>query len=162
MPPGNAALVLPYSWKKGQSGNPKGRPPKAAILTPLLEIEIEKVCEGDKLGRTYKELIVLATMRLAIKGHPVALKEIYNRLDGAALERIELTGAAGGPIETSSVGDNARSISFEEFRTAFATLVRLGLAANSMGVTPGNGNGQSVHSVEAVSEASNIPDDSNS
>lgn len=49
-------------WKKGVSGNPKGRPAKELSLTSLLKSEIERVCPADKQGRSWLELIVLATM----------------------------------------------------------------------------------------------------
>ena len=57
------------SWKKGQSGNPKGRPKKADCLTSLLKEEIEKIDPDDKEKRTHKEMIIIATMRLAKEGH---------------------------------------------------------------------------------------------
>jgi len=60
----------------GQSGNPKGRPPKHECLTSLLKEELEKVSSADKDGRTWKELIVLATLKLAMKGNAAALREV--------------------------------------------------------------------------------------
>ena len=56
-------------WKPGQSGNPDGQPPKRECLTSLLKEEIEKVNPEDTEGRTWKELLVLATMQLALKGN---------------------------------------------------------------------------------------------
>ena len=67
---------------KGQSGNPKGRPPKHECLTSLLKEELGKVNASDKEGRTWKELIVIATLRLAMKGNPAALREVWDRVDG--------------------------------------------------------------------------------
>src|SRR5262245_51780822 len=67
---------------KGQSGNPNGRPPKHDCLTSLLKEELEKVSPADKEGRTWKELIVLATLRLAMKGNAAALREVWQRVDG--------------------------------------------------------------------------------
>lgn len=84
-------------WKKGQSGNAKGRPAKYASLTSLLKIEIEKVAPRDREKRTWKELIVLATMKLALKGHPQALREIWERLDGKPVQPI--AGPNDGPIK---------------------------------------------------------------
>ena len=69
-------------WKKGESGNPKGRQPIHECLTSLLKIEIEKTCPDDDSGRSWKERIVLATMRLAMQGNAAALREIWERLDG--------------------------------------------------------------------------------
>ena len=79
-------------WKPGQSGNPAGRPRKADCLTSLLKDEIEKVSPTDEAGRTWKELVVLATIQLAIKGHPVALREVWERLDGKMPQAIVNSG----------------------------------------------------------------------
>lgn len=86
-----------HKWLPGKSGNPKGRTPNKECLTSLLRAEIEKMCPQDKKGRTWKELIVLSTMTLAIKGHPGALKEVWERMEGKVTQPI--TGADGGPIE---------------------------------------------------------------
>jgi hypothetical protein len=40
------------------------------MLTSLLKEEIEKINPRDKEKRTWMELVVLATIKLAIKGHP--------------------------------------------------------------------------------------------
>ncbi len=79
-------------WKKGQSGNPKGRPKKTDCLTSLLAEEIDKVDPEDKHKRTWRELIVIATMRLAIKGNAAALKEVWDRMDGKVKDEVEMTG----------------------------------------------------------------------
>ena len=55
-------------WKPGQSGNPRGRPLKHECLTSLLKEE------------------------LARKGHPVALREIWQRADGRLPQAIEHSG----------------------------------------------------------------------
>ncbi len=80
------------SWKKGQSGNPKGRPKKADCLTSLLKEEIEKTDPEDEHKRTHIEMIVLATMRLAKQGNATALREIWERMDGKVRDKLELTG----------------------------------------------------------------------
>lgn len=75
---------------KGQSGNPKGRPPKDQCLTSLLKEELETINSADREGRTWKELIVLATLRLAMKGNPAALREVWDRTDGKVRQDIGL------------------------------------------------------------------------
>ena len=96
---------LKPAWKPGQSGNPKGRPPYAKTLTSLLRDEIEKICPQDREKRTWYQLIVLATMQLAIKGNPTALKEVWERLDGKVKQDLGLTGADGGPIDINIAHD---------------------------------------------------------
>ncbi|MBI3896608.1 MAG: hypothetical protein HY313_11830 [Acidobacteria bacterium] len=73
-------------WKKGVSGNPHGRPKKQDSLTSLLRDEIAKICPADREKRTWKELIVRATLQLAMKGNSTALKEVWERLDGKILQ----------------------------------------------------------------------------
>lgn len=80
-------------WKPGQSGNPNGRPRKAECLTSLLKEEIEKMCLSDKLKRTWKELLVIGTMRLAIAGNATALKEVWERMDGKVTQPLGVDGA---------------------------------------------------------------------
>ena len=77
-------------WKKGQSGNPNGRPPNASCLTALLREEIGRICPADKEGRTWAELLVVATMRLALAGNSTALKEVWDRLDGKVVVPVDV------------------------------------------------------------------------
>ena len=77
--------------KKGEIRNPHGRPKKELCLTSLLKEELEKICPAEKAnGRTWKEMIVLATMRLAISGKAEALKEVWQRTDGRVVQGIDL------------------------------------------------------------------------
>jgi uncharacterized protein DUF5681 len=52
-------------WKKGQSGNPKGRPPNATSLTALLRQEMNNLCPlinpktKQPYNKTWSELIVM-------------------------------------------------------------------------------------------------------
>lgn len=87
-------------WKKGTSGNPRGRPRKQDCLTTLLQEEIQKICPADRENRTWKHLIVRATLQLAMKGNATALKEVWDRLDGKVLqtERLLLEGELGKQV----------------------------------------------------------------
>ncbi len=87
-------------WKKGISGNPRGRPKRQDCLTSLLKEEIENICPADRENRTWRELIVRATLQLAMKGNAAALKEVWDRLDGKVMqkEKVELGGADGRKI----------------------------------------------------------------
>ncbi len=92
-------------WKKGESGNPKGRPKKQDSLTSLLKEEITKICPADREKRTWKELIVRATLQLAMKGNATALKEVWERLDGKTLQtgKLQLGDADGKQININVV-----------------------------------------------------------
>jgi hypothetical protein len=84
-------------WKPGESGNPKGRPRKPKCLTSLLKEELTKVNPEDPEGRTWIELIVLATLRLAMKGNKTALKEVWDRVDGKVV--VPISTETTGPVE---------------------------------------------------------------
>jgi hypothetical protein len=75
----------------GHSGNPNGRP-KRKTLTELLCIELDHQCPGDKLGRTWAEVIVAATLTQGVRGKTEALKEVWNRSDGRVATEVELSG----------------------------------------------------------------------
>ncbi len=87
----NLRLVSkPTQFKKGVSGNPKGRPKKEDCLTSLLQEELAKIDPEDKHKRTHAELVVLATIRLARKGNAAALREVWERSDGKVKDRLEV------------------------------------------------------------------------
>lgn len=67
------------AWKPGESGNPKGRPPKGESLTETLETVVDK----NEIARKLYEL--------AMEGDIPALKYIYDRIDGRPKETIEQT-----------------------------------------------------------------------
>ena len=94
-----------HRWKKGVSGNPRGRPKKRDTLTSLLKEEIKKICPADRQKRTYEELMVLATLQLAMKGNAVALKEVWERLDGKVLQtgKVQLGGSEGREVQIKVV-----------------------------------------------------------
>jgi hypothetical protein len=103
-PPHNNGRPLPpveNRWKKGKSGNPRGRPKKQDCLTQLLREEIKKICPADREKRTWKQLIVFATLQLAMKGNATALKEVWERIDGKVLqnEKLQLDGVGGKQIK---------------------------------------------------------------
>ncbi|MCH7805098.1 MAG: hypothetical protein IH937_13590 [Acidobacteria bacterium] len=87
---GSGKVTNLKSWKKGQSGNLKGRPKKADCLTTLMREELEKVDPKDKEKRTHKELVVIATIELAKEGNSTALKEVWERMDGKVKEKLEI------------------------------------------------------------------------
>jgi len=77
----------PSRWKKGESGNPAGRPPKGQSMTDLMEKYLGGVEEGQK--KTRKELLVKKMGILAFDGDLNAMKLIWNYLDGMPKQTID-------------------------------------------------------------------------
>ena len=107
-PPGPSGRRQPpvgKRWKMGVSGNPRGRPKKKDSLTSLLKDEIRKICPADRQKRTWEELMVFATLQLAMKGNATALKEVWERLEGKMpqTERVQLSGTQGRDIRIKVV-----------------------------------------------------------
>ena len=111
-----AKHLTKYKWKKGQSGNPKGRPKDSKIMADQLEKLLGKQCpiiigKGTKsLNMTWLETLVFATAQLATKGNATALKEVWNRIDG----KVPIV------VQSNEGTDAARALdeimSYEEFR----------------------------------------------
>ena len=84
-------------FKKGISGNPKGKPPKI----PKLDVLLAEVLGEDKDGITAAKAILMALRAKATKGDVRAAEVLLDRAYGRTTDKIELTGANGGPVETT-------------------------------------------------------------
>jgi hypothetical protein len=78
----------PYRWKKGQSGNPSGRP-KSKTLSDAYKNKLEELVPNDPEGRTWAEIIAEAQIRDAVRGNVQAAREIADRTEGRARQAIE-------------------------------------------------------------------------
>lgn len=82
-------------FKKGESGNPNGRPKKLPALDELLsEIMSE---EAGQTGMTAAKAILLRLRAMAMKGDIRAIQLMLDRSYGKAKETIDLT-TGGEPI----------------------------------------------------------------
>ncbi len=81
-----------HLFKKGQSGNPNGRPKGSGLcLTSLLKEYLEKKPEGQK--EEYKHLFVKKLLKKALVDNDIkALKLIINYVDGLPKQAIDMTG----------------------------------------------------------------------
>ena len=97
-------------WKKGESGNPRGRPKKKDSLTDALRELLNEACLTDAEKRSWGELFVHSRLRQALKGDAMAAKEIWDRHDGKIpladsdpsknAEDKEIPSIAGRPLHT--------------------------------------------------------------
>jgi len=98
----------------GQSGNPSGRPPKAKLLTDILEDYLKRECHVDnditsrlkelagKENPTWADIMAIGTVLLALRGNPAALKEIWERIDGKITQPISGPGGGDIPLRVKS------------------------------------------------------------
>jgi hypothetical protein len=74
-------------WKKGQSGNPKGRPKGPSIGKLLQEIGARP---GDlDSDKTKLDMVMEKVMEMALEGQPWAVEFIANRTEGKAIETVK-------------------------------------------------------------------------
>jgi len=75
-------------WQKGQSGNPKGRPPKAKCIPDLLKKIGEE--EGTRDGESTKlEVVLRRVYSYALQGKPWAVQFIADRTEGKPKQSME-------------------------------------------------------------------------
>jgi hypothetical protein len=91
----NPENIEKHKFKKGQSGNPKGRPKKL----PHLEELLADILGEDKEGITAAEAILRALRAKATKGDIRAAEVLLERAYGKAKQGIELSGTNEGPIQ---------------------------------------------------------------
>lgn len=72
-----------YAWKKGQSGNPGGRPKKPKTM--LRYAYLDALAEMDKSGLTVAEMIAVMMVRKAKKGNLAAAMELRKATEGDIL-----------------------------------------------------------------------------
>ncbi len=84
--------LIPF--EKGVSGNPKGKPKGSlnskTIITKLLEIDVDaKSLTDEAVKVTAHEAIWLKTLKQAMEGDEKARRDIYDRLEGKPLQKVE-------------------------------------------------------------------------
>lgn len=71
------------SWRRGQSGNPRGRPPKKCSLSEITNAYLDKRelnDDGKLVSR--KQLLVEKLFSMAMEGNLGAAKLIFSYVDG--------------------------------------------------------------------------------
>ena len=92
-------------FKPGESGNPKGRPPKKGSYTDSLRrvLEAEEMCiellvngEAKKIhvvskGKNFYDGIAVVQIMEALKGNMQAIRDISDRVDGRPIQMVSTT-----------------------------------------------------------------------
>jgi hypothetical protein len=110
-------------WKKGQSGNPKGRPPKSRNYKSLLKKELDErtaIREGGRIVQlTKREAIVKVWVDKSLKGDLKAIATVFATDD-------ELAAMA----ETAAQANTSERISQKD-RAIYEAILQLGAEAAS-------------------------------
>lgn len=95
----------PWLFKKGESGNPDGRPKGSGIsITTEIKRKLEEVPEGQK--KTYLQLLISRIMKDAIQdGDGQMISKIWAYVDGMPKESKDIT-SGGKPIPILNVFPN--------------------------------------------------------
>jgi hypothetical protein len=80
-------------WRKGQSGNPGGRPRTAVFAQACREV-LAALAPGDGAGRTYSEAIARKLAEMALAGNVRAAVELANRAEGRVRQPVETENTA--------------------------------------------------------------------
>lgn len=96
------------TWVKGQSGNPRGKPPLAEELAPAIRRELRR--RDPVTGVQNKLAIARVLVARAVAGEIEAIREVLNRVDGAVPRRLEHSGRDGGPIPVGLIPYDYRAV----------------------------------------------------
>ena len=114
----NEGGITGKGWKKGVSGNPKGRPKKgeawADVANDLLdskEIDITMKTSDGKTKRlnlgadkSFRHAVIIGQISAAINGNVQAARELADRTEGKAKETREVTNK-NEPIQVMVIND---------------------------------------------------------
>ena len=84
-----AEHLKPHQFKKGQSGNPGGRP-KSKILSEAYKKILETPISKSKDAKTYAEVIAEALAKAARKGGVQSASEMADRTEGKPRQAYEV------------------------------------------------------------------------
>ncbi len=108
--PSEKSLANIKPWKKGESGNPSGRPKRRPITEAYMLLSKRKLPKkirealGLSSAATWADGVAYGQMLNAAKGKHGNAQEIREAIEGKATQRIELSGAAdAAPIRIESV-----------------------------------------------------------
>lgn len=75
---------LKTPWKKGQSGNPNGRPKKGEAMTDLLKFKLETGKTKEQVVQRLIDIAMSEDLSIAFQ----AIRYIFDRTDGKPVETV--------------------------------------------------------------------------
>jgi len=70
-----------FRWKKGESGNPAGRPVGSVSITAEIKKKLQEIPDGQQ--KSYLELLINRILKQAVvDGNEQMIKQIWNYIDG--------------------------------------------------------------------------------
>lgn len=127
--------MVAVQWKKGQSGNPKGRVKGGINIWSRVQRQLlEKVAEGDNKGKEFADLVAKSFVKELLKGKWPQTKELLDREEGATELTIKHTGDLQQTVR--------HVIDYDQLRNDLEAATGIGSASGRISA---NGNGQPVH-----------------
>lgn len=98
-------------FKKGQSGNPKGRPKGTFSLTTELKKQLAE-------NPSAKEAIIERVLDMAVDGDLDAVKMVWERTDGRPKQEVAATVVTHTPVDLSKLSDEDLDLIHEKLASA--------------------------------------------
>ncbi len=83
-----AEHLAPHRFQKGKSGNPGGRPKGSSITAELREL-----LDNEHNGKRVASIVAELLLKGALKGSLPHLKEVLDRAEGKATDRVHISGS---------------------------------------------------------------------
>jgi len=123
-PRGNAQKIIPFQWKPGQSGNPKGRPRKEPLTDILRAVLAEKIPNAKDSQSQLAHALIKNWVLEAIRTKDTTMVvEIFNRIEGKVKDRLAVGGEGDEPIRIERI--DISNFSDEEL-AQYEALIRKG------------------------------------
>ena len=94
-----------FQWKKGQSGNPSGRPKGIPSIEAAMRNRLSEVDDGKQLV----DALVMTAIKKALKGDHRFWNSILERLDGKVADRLAGADGEGLTVILERVGGKDES-----------------------------------------------------